>query len=73
MDEHNEWGLCAQMYKELAQHVVAPTRKAMEVTGEDGVPSKGTFMLPAFLEQHNDKTVGPPFEQVGGDKDMVTE
>jgi hypothetical protein len=33
MDENTELGLCAQMYKELAQYM-APKRKAVEVTGE---------------------------------------
>jgi len=50
MDKHVELGLRAQMYKELAQYV-APKRKAVEVTGEDGGPSKGTVMPTAFLEQ----------------------
>jgi hypothetical protein len=35
MDEKAELSLRAQMYKELAQYV-APKRKAVEVTGEDG-------------------------------------
>jgi hypothetical protein len=37
MDETVEINIRAQMFKELAQYV-APKRKAMEVTGEDGTP-----------------------------------
>jgi hypothetical protein len=33
VDENTELGLCAQMYKELAQYM-APKRKAVEVTGK---------------------------------------
>jgi len=62
MDETAELGIRAQMYKELAQYV-APKRKAIEVTGEDGGPIKGELSLVAWLDQHSGKTLGPPSER----------
>jgi hypothetical protein len=72
MGEIAELGLRAQMYKELAQYI-APKRKALEVTGEDGDPLKGEFTLAAFLAQHNGMTVGPPRERVGMARDVIEE
>jgi hypothetical protein len=46
IDESQPMQLRATMYRELAQYV-APKRKAMEVTGEDGGPLKGELTLNA--------------------------
>jgi|SRR5680860_104733 len=62
MDGTVELSIRAQMYKELAQYV-APKRKAIEITGEDGGPIKGELTLTAWLEQHSGKTLGPPSER----------
>ncbi|MBA2490746.1 MAG: hypothetical protein H0V34_03215 [Gammaproteobacteria bacterium] len=62
MDETAELAIRAQMFKELAQYV-APKRKAIEVTGEDGGPIKGEFTLTAWLDEHSGKTLGPPSER----------
>ena len=62
MDETAELSIRAQMYKELAQYV-APKRKAIEITGENGDPVKGELTLMAWLEQHSGKTIGPPSER----------
>jgi hypothetical protein len=70
MDENQPMQLRATMYRELAQYV-APKRKSVEVTGEDGDPLKGSFTLTAFLAQHNGMTVGPPCERVGVARDVI--
>jgi hypothetical protein len=44
--------LRAQLYKELAQYV-APKRKAIAVTGEDGTPIMGELTLNAWLDSIN--------------------
>ncbi len=62
MDESADLGIRAQMYKELAQYV-APKRKAIEVTGEDGGAIKGEITLTAWLAQHSGSTLGPPSER----------
>lgn len=62
MDENADLGIRAQMYKELAQYV-APKRKAVEVTGENGSSLKGEFTLTGWLETHSGKTLGPPGER----------
>ncbi len=62
MDDRIELNIRAQMFKELAQYV-APKRKAMEVTGEDGGSIKGELTITAWLDQHNGTTLGPPSER----------
>ena len=62
MDEQAELGLRAQMYKELAQYV-APKRKAMEVTGEDGGPVKTEMTVRELLDAINGQSLGPPSER----------
>ncbi len=62
MNETAELAIRAQMFKELAQYV-APKRKAIEVTGEDGGPIKGEFSLAKWLDQHSGSTLGPPSER----------
>src|SRR5680860_744823 len=62
MDEKVEIAVLARMYQELAQYV-APKRKAIEITGEDGDAIKGEFTLSGWLESHSGKTLGPPSER----------
>ena len=62
MDENAELGLRAQMYRELA-HYIAPKRKAMEVTGEDGGPVKTEMTVSALLDSINGQSLGPPSER----------
>lgn len=62
MDETAELGIRAQMYKELAQYV-APKRKAVQITGEDGGPIKSEVTLTAWLNEHSGKTLRPPSER----------
>src|SRR5829696_6196646 len=62
MDEQAELGLRAQMYKELAQYV-APKRKAVEVTGEDGGPVKTEITVRELLDSINGQSLGPPSER----------
>ena len=62
MDETVEVSIRAQMHKELAQYV-APKRKAMEVTGEDGGPVKTEMIVSTWLDSINGKTLGPPSER----------
>jgi hypothetical protein len=50
------------MYKELAQYV-APKRKAVEVTGEDGGSVKTEMTVSVWLDSVNGKTLGPPNER----------
>jgi hypothetical protein len=52
MDESQPIRLRAQMYKELAQYV-APKRKAVEVTGEDGGSVKTEMTISAWLDSVN--------------------
>ena len=58
------------MHKELAQYV-APRRKAVEVTREDGSPLKGEFTFQEFLDDQNGMTLGPPCERVGVARDVI--
>jgi hypothetical protein len=44
LDESQPMPLHATMYRELAQYI-APKRKALEVTGEDGGPVKHEMAL----------------------------
>lgn len=62
MDERVEVSVRVQVLKELCQYV-APKRKAIEVTGEDGGPVKTEITLSAWLDSHNGKTLGPPSER----------
>jgi hypothetical protein len=62
MDETVQLGLRAQLYKELAQYI-APKRRAMAVTGEDGRPFKTEMTVNAWLESINGKSLGPPSER----------
>ncbi|HKH19746.1 MAG TPA: hypothetical protein VKB53_02380 [Gammaproteobacteria bacterium] len=52
IDESQLMQLRATMYRELAQYV-APKRKAMEVTGEDGGPVKTEMTVSEWLESIN--------------------
>ena len=62
LDESQPIRLRAPMYKELAQYV-APKRKAVEVTGEDGGSVKTEMTVRAWLDSVNGKTLGPPNER----------
>jgi hypothetical protein len=62
LDERVEVGLRVQVLKELCQYV-APKRKAMEVTGEDGGPIMGELTLSAWLEPINGQSLGPLSER----------
>ena len=62
MDEHVELSVRVQVLKELCQYV-APKRKAVEVTGEEGGPVKGEITLREWLHSHSGKTLGPPSER----------
>jgi hypothetical protein len=64
MDESQPMQLRATMYRELAQYI-APKRKAVEVTGEDGSPIKGELTIDAWLDSINGKSLGPPSERPG--------
>jgi hypothetical protein len=55
LDENQPMPLRATMYRELAQYI-APKRKAMEVTGEDGDPIKDEITLVAWLDSINGKS-----------------
>jgi hypothetical protein len=61
-DESVVGGLRVQLYKELAQYI-APKRKAVEVTGEDGGSIQGELTLNAWLESINGQSLGPPSER----------
>ncbi len=60
MDENAELILRAQMYKELAQYV-APKRKAVEVTGEDGDPMQ--MELKSLIEEIQNTPFIPPSQR----------
>src|SRR5215213_7226803 len=62
MDERVEVGVRVQVLKELCQYV-APKRKALEVTGEDGGPIQGELTLNAWLDSINGQSLGPPSER----------
>ena len=64
MDESQPMQLRATMYRELAQYI-APKRKAIEVTGEDGTPIKGELTLTAWLDAINGKSLEPPSGRPG--------
>jgi hypothetical protein len=72
VDEQAELGLRAQMYKELAQYI-APKRKAMAVTSEDGGPVKTEVTVSEWLESINGQRLGPPSERVGAARDVDEE
>ncbi len=60
MDESTELSLRAQIYKELAQYV-APKRKAVEITGEDGDPLQ--MELKSLIEEIQNTPSIPPSER----------
>ena len=62
MDERVEVSVRVQVLKELCQYV-APKRKAVEVTGEDGSPIKGELTFSAWLDSINGQSLGPPSER----------
>jgi|SRR5215208_2309295 len=62
MDERVEVSVRVQVLKELCQYV-APKRKALEVTGEDGGPIQGELTLNAWLESINGQSLGPSSER----------
>jgi hypothetical protein len=62
MDEGEEVNVRVQVLKELCQYI-APKRKAMAVTSEDGGPIKGERTLSAWLESINGQRLGPPSER----------
>jgi hypothetical protein len=62
LDESVEVSLRVQVLKELCQYV-APKRKAVEVTGEDGSPLKGELTFSAWLDSINGQSLGPPSER----------
>src|SRR5215204_6956318 len=64
LDERVEIGLRVQVLKELCQYI-APKRKAMAVTGEDGGPVKTELTVSEWLDSINGQRLGPPSEQVG--------
>ena len=64
--------LRATMYRELAQYI-APKRKAMEVTGEDGGPVKNEMAFREWLNSIKGKILGPPSERIGEFRDVIEE
>ena len=62
MDESQPMQLRATMYRELAQYV-APKRKAVEMTGEDGGPVKTEMAVREWLDSINGQSLGPPSER----------
>jgi hypothetical protein len=62
LDESVEVSLRVQVLKELCQYV-APKRKAMEVTGEDGGPVKTEMTVSEWLDSINGQSLGPPSER----------
>jgi hypothetical protein len=62
LDERVEVSVRVQVLKELCQYV-APKRKAVEVTGEDGSSIKGELTISAWLESINGQSLGPPSER----------
>jgi hypothetical protein len=57
VDESQSMQLRATMYRELGQYV-APKRKAMAVTSEDGGPVKTEMTVREWLDPINGKTLG---------------
>jgi hypothetical protein len=72
VDENQPMQLRATMYRELGQYV-APKRKAVEVTGEDGSPIQGELTMSAWLESINGQSLGPPSERVGAAGEVYEE
>jgi hypothetical protein len=72
MDERVEVSVRVQVLKELCQYV-APKRKAVAVTGEDGGPVKTEMTLREWLESINGQSLGPPSERVGAARDVDEE
>src|SRR5215208_6306459 len=62
LDESVEVSVRVQVLKELCQYV-APKRKAVEVTGEDGGPVKTEMTVRELLDSINGKSLGPPSER----------
>ena len=72
MDESQPMQLRATMFRELAQYV-APKRKAIEVTGEDGSPVKTELTIREWLDSINGQSLGPPSERTGEARDVEEE
>jgi hypothetical protein len=72
MDERVEVNVRVQVLKELCQYI-APKRKAMAVTGEDGKPFKTELTVSEWLDSINGQRLGPPSEQVGAARDVDEE
>jgi hypothetical protein len=72
MDENQPMQLRASMYRELAQYI-APKRKAVEVTGDEGGPVKTELTFREWLDSINGKTLGPPSERTGKFRDVEEE
>jgi hypothetical protein len=72
MDEGEEVNVRVQVLKELCQYI-APKRKAMAVTSEDGGPIKGERTLSAWLESINGQRLGPPSQRTGAARDVIEE
>jgi hypothetical protein len=72
MDEGEEVNVRVQVLKELCQYI-APKRKAMAVTSEDGGPVKTEVTVSEWLESINGQRLGPPSERVGAARDVDEE
>ena len=57
------------MYRELAQYV-APKRKAVEVTGDEGGSVKTEITISAWLDSINGKSLGPRSERHGFEEEI---
>ena len=62
MDERVEVNVRVQVLKKLCQYV-APKRKAVAVTGEDGGPVKTELTVSEWLESINGQRLGPRSER----------
>jgi hypothetical protein len=72
MDERVEVNVRVKVLKELCQYI-APKRKAMEVTSEDGGPVKTEMTISARLASINGKSLGPPSQRTGAARDAIEE
>jgi hypothetical protein len=62
IDERVEVNVRVQVLKELCQYI-APKRKAVEVTGEDGGLVKTEMTVREWLDEINGQSLGPPSER----------
>jgi hypothetical protein len=60
------------LVKELAQYI-APKRRAVEATGEDGGPVKTELTFREWLDSINGNTLGPLSERTGKFRDVIEE